>query len=187
MEIKKFILGNTERTFRCYTSCPDEAGIELYTIINSALEQLNKLLDNTYSAYKNHFPQVTRPILYVYLREDDVANINAFTDGTDIYLSVAAMIGMDSYIRERLNTQKFNGEDLVPDDLRTTTQLRIYNYILELIARFALRMFTKFSRRAFVTTQKLDRLMAAAPNMGFSSQPNTGINKPAARGIPMVL
>lgn len=133
MEIKKFIIGNTERTFRCYTSCPDEAGIELYTIINSALEQLNKLLDNTYSAYKNHFPQVTRPILYVYLREDDVANINAFTDGKDIYLSVAAMIGMDSYIRERLNTQKFNGEDLVPDDLRTTTQLRIYNYILELI------------------------------------------------------
>ena len=91
------------------------------------------MLDNTYSAYKNHFPQVTRPILYVYLREDDVANINAFTDGKDIYLSVAAMIGMDSYTRERLNTQKFNGEDLVPDDLRTTTQLRIYNYILELI------------------------------------------------------
>lgn len=72
-------------------------------------------------------------VIFVYLREDDVANINAFTDGKDIYLSVAAMIGMDSYIRERLNTQKFNGEDLVPDDLRTTTQLRIYNYILELI------------------------------------------------------
>ncbi len=133
MEIKKFMMGDAVRTFHCYTSCPDDAGIELCTIINTALEQLNKLLDNTYSAYKKHFPEVTRPILYVYLREDDVADINAFTDGKDIYLSVAAMIGMNSYIGERLNTQKFNGEDLVPDGLRTTTQLRIYDYILELI------------------------------------------------------
>lgn len=133
MEIKKFNMGGKERVFHCYTRCPSEAGIELYTIVNTALEQLNKLLDNTYNAHKDRFPKVTRPVLYVYLREDDVANINAFTDGKDIYLSVAAMIGMDSYIRERLNTQKINGEDLVPEDLRTTTHLRIYNYILELI------------------------------------------------------
>lgn len=133
MEIKKFIMGGVEKTFRCYTSCPDEAGIELQTIVNTALDGLNGFLDDTYNAYKNHFPKVTRPILYVYLREDDVANINAFTEGKDIYLSVASMIGMESYIKERLNTPKFNGEDLVPEHLRATTHIRIYNYILELI------------------------------------------------------
>lgn len=133
MEIKKFVIGGVERTFHCYTSCPAEAGIELYTIVNTALAGLKGFLDDTYNAYKDHFPKVTRPILYVYLREDDVANINAFTDGKDIYLSVAAMVGMESYITERLNTKKFNGEDLVPEHLRTTTHIRIYNYILELI------------------------------------------------------
>lgn len=85
-------MGKVERIFHCYTSCPDEAGIELCTIVNTALDELNKLLDNTYNTYKNRFHKVTRPILYVYLREDDVANINAFTDGKDIYLSVAAMM-----------------------------------------------------------------------------------------------
>ena len=133
MEIKKFIMGDVERTFCCYTSCPSEAGIELCTIVNTALHELNKFLDNTYKIYKKHFPKVTRPTLYVYLREDNVANINAFTEGKDIYLSVAAMIGMESYIKERLNTKKFSGEDLVPEHLRTATHIRIYNYILELI------------------------------------------------------
>lgn len=133
MEIKKFILDGALRTFHCYTSCPAEAGIELQTIVNTALDRLNGFLDDTYNAYKDHFPKVTRPILYIYLREDNVANINAFTEGKDIYLSVAAMIGMESYIKERLNTPKFNGEDLVPEHLQTTTHIRIYNYILELI------------------------------------------------------
>ena len=44
----------------------------------------------------------------------------------------------------------------------------------------------KFSRRALDTTQKLDRLMAAAPNMGFRVSPR-GTNTPAARGMPMTL
>ncbi len=133
MEIKRYMWSNVERIFHCYTTCPVEAGIELYTIVNTALEQLNKLIDNTYNAYKGRFPQVTRPTLYVYLREDDVANINAFTDGKDIFLSVAAMVGMESYIKDRLDTQKFNGEDLIPENLKTTTHLRLYFYILELI------------------------------------------------------
>ena len=37
-----------------------------------------------------------------------------------------------------------------------------------------------------MTTQKLDRLMAAAPNMGFICQPKTGINRPAASGMPII-
>ena len=53
------------RTFRCYTSCPAEAGIELQTIVHTALDRLNGFLDDTYNAYKDHFPKVTRPILYI--------------------------------------------------------------------------------------------------------------------------
>ena len=45
----------------------------------------------------------------------------------------------------------------------------------------------RFSLSAFVTTQKLDRLIAAAPNIGLSVQPKIGIQTPAASGIPMML
>ena len=45
----------------------------------------------------------------------------------------------------------------------------------------------RFNRRALVTTQKLDRLMAAAPNIGFKVQPKMGIHTPAAKGIPITL
>ena len=44
----------------------------------------------------------------------------------------------------------------------------------------------KFSRRALVTTQKLDKLMAAAPIMGFSVTPSF-TKAPAARGMQMLL
>ena len=49
------------------------------------------------------------------------------------------------------------------------------------------RSFTKFRRRAFVTTQKLERLIAAAPNIGLSCKPKNGINTPAASGMPIIL
>ena len=59
------------------------------------------------------------------------------------------------------------------------------------IARFSflfyLYSFTKFSRSAFMTTQKLDRLIAAAPNIGSSIQPVIGIHTPAASGMPITL
>ena len=47
--------------------------------------------------------------------------------------------------------------------------------------------FTKFSLSAFETTQKLERLIAAAPNIGSRLQPNRFTNTPAASGIPIVL
>ena len=50
-----------------------------------------------------------------------------------------------------------------------------------------LRSLTKFNRSAFITTQKLERLMAAAPNMGVMPTPNTGIHTPAANGMPTTL
>jgi hypothetical protein len=48
-------------------------------------------------------------------------------------------------------------------------------------------IFAIFSRSAFETTQKLDRLIAIAPNIGSSSHPKRGINTPAASGIPIML
>ena len=47
---------------------------------------------------------------------------------------------------------------------------------------FSLRIFLAFNLKAFVTTQTLDKLIAAAPNIGFSVIPNTGYHTPAARG-----
>lgn len=38
-----------------------------------------------------------------------------------------------------------------------------------------------------VTTQKLERLIAAAPNIGFNVHPKIGIHTPAASGIPITL
>ena len=55
---------------------------------------------------------------------------------------------------------------------------------LSLLASYILK---RFSLSAFVTTQKLDKLMAAAPNIGFSFSPNNGYQIPAANGIPMTL
>ena len=45
----------------------------------------------------------------------------------------------------------------------------------------------RFRRRAFVTTVKLDKLMAAAPTMGLSFQPRSEMNTPAASGMQMTL
>ncbi len=45
----------------------------------------------------------------------------------------------------------------------------------------------RFSRNALVTTQKLDKLIAAAPNIGFNFHPNIGYHTPAASGIPITL
>ena len=44
----------------------------------------------------------------------------------------------------------------------------------------------KFSRRAFVTTKKLERLIAAAPNIGLRVSPAKA-NAPAATGIQIAL
>ena len=45
----------------------------------------------------------------------------------------------------------------------------------------------RFNLRAFATTQKLERDIAAAANMGLSCSPKSGIKTPAAIGIPIVL
>ena len=41
--------------------------------------------------------------------------------------------------------------------------------------------------QGIVTTQKLERLIAAAPNIGFNFSPNSGYQIPAANGIPITL
>lgn len=131
--IKEFYFGKEKRIVHCYHECPDVAGIELQTIVNSALRQLNKLLDDTYNVYKTKYQAITRPNLYAYICESNIKEVNAFTDGVDIYISVACMISMHSYIKERLNTDKFNGEKLLPVGLEQSSEIRIYKNILELI------------------------------------------------------
>lgn len=129
--VKKMQLGT--KTPHCFSECPDIAGVELQTVINSALRQLNVLIDNTYNAYKSKYPMATRPKLYVYIVENKIDEINAFTDGQDIYIAAACMIGMHSYIKERLDTKKVNGERVVPKGLEVSSETRIYKYVLELI------------------------------------------------------
>lgn len=131
--IKRFRFGDTWRKVHCFTECPEEAGVQMKTVVDSVLKQLNKLLDETYDIYRTKFPKVTRPVLYVYICEDKVDEINAFTDGTDIYLAAAAMIGMYSYIKERLDTEKINGGKVIPAGLEYSSEIRIYKNILELI------------------------------------------------------
>lgn len=131
--VRQFRAGGTIRTFHCYQDCPDVAGPDLQKIVNSALNQLNRLLDDTYNEFVKKYPKVTRPKLYVYVCEQQIDEINAFTDGTDIFLSVASMIGMYSYIRERLDTQKPNGDSVISKGLEVSSEVRVYKNILELI------------------------------------------------------
>ena len=60
-------------------------------------------------------------------------------------------------------------------------------FIFLFLSLLASYILNRFSLNAFVTTQKLDRLIAAAPNIGFNFQPKTGIQIPAASGIPIAL
>ena len=45
----------------------------------------------------------------------------------------------------------------------------------------------RLSRSAFITTHTLERLMAAAPIIGFSRRWNGRYKSPAATGMPTVL
>lgn len=134
MIIKEFLVNGVMRRFLCYSECPKEAGIELYTIINDSLKDLRTFLDNTHNIYKNQFPNLQKPSIYVYIREDSIQQINAFTDGVDIYISAGSMVGMYTYICDRLNTRTIYGEELVPEAIRGSLPLQIYKYILEFIA-----------------------------------------------------
>lgn len=131
--VRKIKFGDTEETIQYFAECPDDAGIELKTIVDNALEQLNQLLDETYRSCKAHSPGITRPALFVYIRENQIKDINAFTDGMDIYISVAAMIGMHSYISERLDTLQYFAEEPIPEGLEAPLKIRIYADILKLI------------------------------------------------------
>ena len=55
------------------------------------------------------------------------------------------------------------------------------------LSLFGSLMSKRFNLNAFETTQKLERLIAAAPNTGERVSPKNGINAPAASGIPTAL
>ena len=55
------------------------------------------------------------------------------------------------------------------------------------LGSFGRGLENNFSRRALETTLTELKLNAAAPNIGFSFQPNIGMKTPAASGMPMLL
>ncbi len=131
--IKQIRFKDGIRTIHYYTDCPDDVGIELKTIVGEAKADLNTLLDETYAMYHAEFPAVTRPNLYFYIYPEDLGEVNAFTDSRDIFLSVASLVSMHSFIRERLDTTKIDGSSLVPEGMEVTASVYIYRYILRLI------------------------------------------------------
>ena len=133
MVIKKFRVGSNIRTFHCTTKCPNDVGVEMQEVVNHALNKANELITFAHETNNKEYPGIIKPNLYVYVREDSIDDINAFTDGTDIYLSAVTTFGMVSYIHDRLDTKRLNGDKLVPDGLENTTSIKIYDRILELI------------------------------------------------------
>ncbi len=131
--IKQLQFENEIRTIHYYTDCPDDVGIELKTIVQEAKQDLNTLLDETYAMYHAKFSAVTRPNLYFYIYPEDLGEVNAFTDSRDIFLSVACLVAMHSFIQERLDTTRIDGSSLVPEGMETTASAYIYRYVLRLI------------------------------------------------------
>ena len=69
--------------------------------------------------------------------------------------------------------------------LKITASLLITHYLITWLLFYY--SFINRSLKAFVTTETELQLMAAAAIIGLSSQPKGGENRPAAKGMPMVL
>lgn len=131
--VKRFRIGDRMISFCCYEACPDDAPIDIRTVVNTRLGHANEFMDKTYAAYHQAYPNVTRPKIYVYIRPDAIDDVNAFTDGRDIYLSAGVMIDMQSYISERLNTSRYDGREILPEELKVSAHNQIWKYLMELI------------------------------------------------------
>lgn len=118
--------------YHCYTRCPKEAGVELCTVANTVLDDLNLFIDDAWEKYRKISPLVTRPTLYFYLREDKDLSPNAFTDGRDIYLAPSMMLALNSFIDQHLVNGTIDGRELFPDFMKEETPLIIVRYILQL-------------------------------------------------------
>ena len=114
-----------------------------------------------------------------------------------IYLFGAAMLGthtvLNTYIPKQTGviidmfTEKAPRADILALIWPLVAVVFFSFACLIFLSRFALCISNKFNRNALETTQKLLKLIAAAPNMGLSSQPNIGIHTPAASGMPITL
>lgn len=133
MFVKRVRIRGKEIPFYCYETCPDDAPITIRTVVNSQLGHANEFMDKTYTAYHEAYPDVTRPNIYVYIRPDSLKDVNAFTDGQDIYLSAGVMIAMESYISERLNTTRYDGREILPKELQASAHNQIWKFLMELI------------------------------------------------------
>lgn len=161
MIVKQFRMRNKLVPFCCYEACPDEAPIDIRTVVNSQLGHANEFLDKTYAAYSKVYPSVTRPKIYVYIRPDAIKDVNAFTDGQDIFLSAGVMIDMESYISERLNTNRYDGREILPEELMASTHNQIWKYLMELIVGHELTHIWNGHR-----SWKLNCLINKIPSVG---------------------
>ena len=62
-----------------------------------------------------------------------------------------------------------------------------FSFLMTFFSRTGCGNRIKFSLSALQTTKKLDKLIAAAPNIGFNCQPKIGSKAPAASGMPIML
>ncbi len=131
--IKTVRFGTTTATCHCFSECPDTAGEEVQKIINALLEMLNEFLDDTYSLYVKNCPSITRPALYAYVREGKPDDCNAFTDGTDIFISVSLLTYMHTFIKTKLDIAQFDIGATISKDAKAATEAHILIYILQLI------------------------------------------------------
>ena len=133
MEIKKFDYKGKLTEFYCYDMIPENGPFEAVFVLKHYLNLANNFIEETYKIYKDKFPKLVKPKVYLCFYNEDFKDINAFTDGVDIYILVGLLFGMDKYINERLSTMKSNGESLLLKGYEDASKALVYDYIIELV------------------------------------------------------
>ena len=130
---KQFLFDNKLINVYCYDRVPTDQPEDIQVVLNHGLDVANQLIEYVYNLYRPQYAQLTKPNVFLCFREDNIADINAFTDGKDIYLEAGIIVGMNSYISERLTTDRYDGSKLFMENLETASKLKIQDYLLELI------------------------------------------------------
>ena len=105
----------------------------MQVVFNTCLKNANDFIEYAYSRYKLAFDKITKPNVYLCFDPNDVSRINAFTDGSDIFVYGAAFIGMGSYITERLSTDNTDGSKILIEGMEDASIMKIRDYLIEVI------------------------------------------------------
>ena len=121
------------KTIFCYDKVPENQSEEMQVVFNTCLKIANDFIGYVYSIYKPVFDKITKPNVYLCFDPNDVSLINAFTDGSDIFVYGAAFIGMGSYITERLSTDNTDGSKIFIAGMEDASIMKIREYLIEVI------------------------------------------------------